>query len=514
MAQILADWAIQNTSASAMDPSFGGGIFFTACQKRLLALGQDTDSIKSQLYGVDLDAASFKNAGEMSIVPDNLIQSDFFEIQPEDHPLMDAIIGNPPYVRYQQWDAKGSRAHSIAAELGYPLTKLASLWAPFVLQMSRFLKVGGRLALVLPAELLYATYARPIQSFLSESFTSVRLALFETSVFEGAQEEIVLLFAEGFQQGTGPIALLQFHSLDDFDTDRLQNHARVLEPAMPLFALLADEEQVFYKDFCKLARPLSELASLDIGIVTGGNKFFIVKESVAVEGGFHPDGLAPILSKAGDVAGACVSESDYMGLLEADRPAHLISLNKSSPGEVLASFEKYLREGEDAGINGGYKCRVRYPWWAVPMLEAPDLFLTYVNGAFPRLAYNAFKARSTNSIHNLRMVDGKTNPQAFAVAFYNAGTLLSAELCGRSYGGGALKLEPSEGGRLMIPSFSPNLAEHLAEVDQLVREGQIDELLDLTDSLVLHPLGIGAVTCSRLRESWKKLQGRRRGRGG
>ena len=125
--------------------------------------------------------------------------SDFFDVAPADTPLFTANIGNPPYIRYQSWS--GERAHEIAAELGFKLTKLASIWAPFILHGCRFLAPGGRLGQVLPAELLHAQYARPVVRHLTESFREVTVALFDEAVFPGALEEVILLFADGYGEG-------------------------------------------------------------------------------------------------------------------------------------------------------------------------------------------------------------------------------------------------------------------------------------------------------------------------
>ncbi len=60
-----------------------------------------------------------------------------------------------------------------------------------------FLRTGGRLALVLPAELLSVNYAAPVRRFLLDHFAEVRVVLFEERVFPGVIEEVVLLLAEG-----------------------------------------------------------------------------------------------------------------------------------------------------------------------------------------------------------------------------------------------------------------------------------------------------------------------------
>ena len=65
-----------------------------------------------------------------------------------------------------------------------------------------FLAVGGRMGLVLPAELLSVNYAAPVREFLLRRFERVRLILFDERVFPGVQEEVVLLLADG--HATGP----------------------------------------------------------------------------------------------------------------------------------------------------------------------------------------------------------------------------------------------------------------------------------------------------------------------
>ena len=60
-----------------------------------------------------------------------------------------------------------------------------------------FLAVGGRMGLVLPAELLSVNYAASVREFLLRRFERVRLILFDERVFPGVQEEVVLLLADG-----------------------------------------------------------------------------------------------------------------------------------------------------------------------------------------------------------------------------------------------------------------------------------------------------------------------------
>jgi hypothetical protein len=104
----------------------------------------------------------------------------------------------------ETFDPARARACAAARRAGVSLTRLASSWAAFTVHAALFVKLGGRLGLVLPAELLSVNYAADVRRFLIERFACVQLVLFTERVFPGVQEEVVLLFADGY--GAGPAA--------------------------------------------------------------------------------------------------------------------------------------------------------------------------------------------------------------------------------------------------------------------------------------------------------------------
>ena len=106
------------------------------------------------------------------------------------------------------------------------------------------------------------------------------------------------------------------------------------------------------------------------------------------------------------------------------------------------------------------------------------------------------------------------NSQALAAGFYNSLTLLSAELVGRCYGGGVLKLEPTEAEALLLPPIPDSAGDHLPEVDELLRAGNLAAVLDHMDRLLLvDGLGLTSRQVDALRSGAERLRGRRRTRG-
>ena len=95
-------------------------------------------------------------------------------------------------------------------------------------------------------------------------------------------------------------------------------------------------------------------------------------------------------------------------------------------------------------MDDAYKCRVRLPWWRVPLVKPADLLLTYMNADTPRLCTNRKSVYHLNSVHGVYLRKGlrQLGMDLLPLASLNSMTLLGAETVGRAYGGGMLKLEP------------------------------------------------------------------------
>lgn len=162
------------------------------------------------------------------------------------------------------------------------------------------------------------------------------------------------------------------------------------------------------------------------------------------------------------------------------------------------------------------------PWWRVPLVKPADVFLTYMNADTPRLSANRAKVHNLNSVHGLYL-----RPQlrglgieALPLAAINSMTLLGAEIVGRAYGGGLLKLEPR--GADLLPVPSPAAVEDARADLMAVREdvalhltcGQLVEAAAIVDEVLLvRRLGLGDSDLGALRDGRSELAARRTTRG-
>jgi hypothetical protein len=150
------------------------------------------------------------------------------------------------------------------------------------------------------------------------------------------------------------------------------------------------------------------------------------------------------------------------------------------------------------------------PWYAVPSIWTPHGFLFRQIYDFPRMVLNKAGATSTDTIHRITCKGEK--PERVISNTYTWLTAASAEIEGRSYGGGVLELEPTEAERLLMPAVL-NGAMPLAECDRLTRAGRLDDVLEENARIVLMGhMGLPKADCFLLRDIWTKMRDRRMAR--
>jgi adenine-specific DNA-methyltransferase len=179
--------------------------------------------------------------------------------------------------------------------------------------------------------------------------------------------------------------------------------------------------------------------------------------------------------------------------------------------EQFALPSAYLGMGEEWGLAARFKCRIRDPWYRVPVVPSSELLLSKRSHRFPRIVVNDANVVTTDTIYLGRPLTTEYSALDIAAVFHNSLSMLSAELEGRSFGGGVLELVPSEVGRLLLPKV-PNFGENLSGLDHVARVhgSDSDDLIDATDQLIARGRkGLTRPLLDRLREARGTLLQRR-----
>ena len=433
VAAALVRWVVRTGRERLLDPSCGDG--------RFLALHPYST-------GVDCDENATAAAGRAATHA-RVHCADFFDWAATASPRFDCAVGNPPFIRYQRFSGNTrQRALGLCAALGVRLSGLSSSWVPYLIVTASLLRPGGRMAFVVPAEIGHAPYAAPLLTWLVQRFADVRIMAIRRKVFAELSEDVWLLYADGFGgraqhfgfigvecfgfQPTPPKGTVQV-SVSEWQSWRCR-----LRPM-----LLPERIRSAYRSLLHShdSLVLGECATVGTGYVSGANDFFHLRPSQARQLGVPDTCLRPTVRRGRDLQGSAITAETVNQWRQRDAPNFLLALNARAP--LLESVRHHLNSAAGRAVRSRYKCRVRKPWYVVPNVIVPDLFLAYMSSAMPVLVANRAGCTCTNTVHAVRLFDG-ISPVRLQSLWNTALTALSCEIEGHPLGGGVLKLEPRE----------------------------------------------------------------------
>ncbi|MEE1372164.1 MAG: class I SAM-dependent methyltransferase [Parolsenella sp.] len=513
VARFLCDWAITSPRATVLEPSCGNGAISSCAVERLMSLGASKAETDAQVIGVELFE---EEASKAALLGGKIIAGDFFSFCKqggEFHGPFDAIVGNPPFIRYQDFaEEYRESAFELMRSYGFKPNRLTNIWLPFLVVCCHLLSDEGRLAMVIPAELFQVKYAAETRSFLMEHFQQINVITFKKLIFDGIQQEVVLLLAEKTADDQGGIrvieatdasslASLTSKSISDMPTKRK------LPGKMKWQGYYLSEDAL---DLLQEVKGLSgitqssALFDINVGLVSGQNSYFLQNKDNARTRQIEQSCVG-IISRSFQLNGLSLTNADFDRQIELQR--NVLLFLPTEDGLTSADVQ-YIKQGEEQGINKNFKCRVRKPWWRVPTSWKPDAFFYRQVGSYPRIVLNEAEVHTTDTLHKVRFADG-IDGKSVAVAFNNSYTFLWSELLGRSYGGGVLTFEPSEARELPVP-YNVSIQWDFEKADTLAREGKIEALLDYVDrKLLIEGLGLTQNDATELRRAWHTLRDRR-----
>lgn len=523
IADFLANWAIQSPDTRALEPSCGDGMVLEAAVKRLMAQGAPATSINAFVQGIEFDPLEAQKAQDrllaFGLQQIQINTGDFFaycQKYLQQGRTFDAVIGNPPFIRYQHFpENHRAIAFYLMQTAGLHPNRMTNSWVPFLVASTLLLSKSGRLAMVIPAELLQVNYAAELRYFLSQHYSYITLITFKKLVFDGIQQEIVLLLGERNGSEHTGIRTIELDGIDDL---LAYEHVVLSKDQLKEMDHSTEKWTMYFldKEELELLRRLKNhpglttagyVIDVDVGIVTGLNEFFVLNQEQVNTLELQPY-TQRIVGRSAHLPGLLFSEDDWLANVEKQSPAFLLNPPDEPFYRLPDKVKEYVSAGEEKGLNKGYKCRIRNRWYIVPTPWIPQAFMLRQIHSYPKIILNNAAATCTDTIHRVRLRNG-VPARTVTASFLNSLTFAFAEVTGRSYGGGVLELEPNEAEKLPLPLIGADLLD-LQQLDELLRDGDILAALDITDNVLLREgLGLSCEESRMLRAIWQKLRDRR-----
>jgi len=503
-AAMLAKWAIRSYDDTILEPSFGGCTILDAALNQLRSLGSSRP--EKQIFGFDVDESAFTYLRRLlgkSQNPQFSLQ-DFLKAPPG-RLAVTTIIANPPFVSYHRMNkAQRDTVRSWRERYAPSFAMTASLWAYFLVHSLSFLKPNGRIAFILPSAAISSDYAQPIMQMLEDRFARLMLYRMNEQLFiqAGAEERTVVLLADRYlnnehikaQRSECTVASLDelYQFLDSTDsnaqsTNRGTNNFSSVDRADRVL-----REATARGTLCRLG----DTVNITIGEVIGDTNYFVKQRYEWEALGIPSRQLQPIVTRMRQLTGLRVTKREVSALYGG------IPLLLSVQGwKIAKSIQRYLDSYPLKDRSNNKTFGKRNPWYQVSYDSTAVAFIGSLSHESPKVVLNSAGVSCANGLYKLTPKSSQVRHSWIAVASLTTLFRYSAELQARIRGSGALKLEPSDVAKLLVPTNAAGFDGAatrmlLARLDSLVRQGEYESATREADDALL--LRTGALTVSQL----------------
>lgn len=459
VAQAMVTYAAQGMEG-VFDPGVGRGAFARATEDVA-----ELDGRSLAFAGSEVDSeilASLRQEEPDSVWLGKVRREDF--MRRKSFPKGLGVVANPPYIRHHRLGSE--RKAELRALLAKEAPDLrldgrAGLHVYFLIHALALLRPGGRLAFIVPADVAEGVFSQALWAWIGQHYALDAVWRFapEATPFVGVDTNPLVLCLraappeKNFVQATihRPDGLaLRAWVASGYPprrsaaiTARSVPLALALEQGVGRDPALVPVDEVRLGDLVKIIR----------GIATGDNDFFFMTAAQATERQLPTHVLVRSVGRTRDVPSDTLTAADLDVLEAKGRPTWLLNLDRQVPVADATAIEAYLTQGVAKGLPQRALVSQRNPWYRMEKREAPPWLFAYLG------------RRDTRFIRNLAGVVPLTgflcvyprlsDPDFLAAlgrALNDPRTLQDLARVGKTYGGGAVKVEPRGLERLPIPA--------------------------------------------------------------
>lgn len=449
----MAAWVIAEHPAILFDPAIGPGTFFAAAREA---------GFPGDFAGFEVDDIVLAESYKLGLKPSELrdtIVGDFIGQQiGRSYP---AIISNPPYIRHHRLSEEQKKElHQLSKHcLGFSLDGRVGLHIYFLLKCLDHLAPNGRLAFLLPADVCEGVSSTAVWKRLGEKYRIDAVVTFgESAAPFPSVDTNAMLFLLSHRQPSKQVRWLRIlkpdskaimAALDGAATD--QGDALTIQHRN-LDELLATGLSRPPRTNGLAGVPLSAFARVVRGIATGANEFFFLTAEQVRKHCLDKSRFKRAIGRTRDCPSDIVTREDLEKLDRAGRPTWLLSLGKEPEQDLPATIRNYLKIGEQMGLPTRSLIETRKPWYRMEERTVPGLLFAYLGRRDCRFILNrAGAVPLTGFLCVFPWDESETYVRKLWLALNHKDTQANLVFVGKSYGGGALKVEPRQLDALEIP---------------------------------------------------------------
>ncbi len=291
------------------------------------------------------------------------------------------IIGNPPYINKKLMKEDDiEKARNICVEAGLKETIMQNMWLAFVVGACRLLQPGGSIFFVLPMEFLQVQYAEKLRGYLEKLFNIIHIIVFKKAMFLEIEQDVCLVYLTNNDCTERHIRYEVYEDCRK-KIPVQENSIRWNKPLKKWSnAVLSDDDISLLKNAMNRYSQIKNMGEIAPGIVTGGNRYFILPED-KVEEYQCKEYVLPIVQKASYISKDTIeiSEAVVNGIARGNKPVYLLNLSQEKDMQRLPiGLQVYLewageQEIGDKRLKDCYKCSNRIPWYGVPIVQKGEV---------------------------------------------------------------------------------------------------------------------------------------------
>ena len=483
----MVEYALAGKDGVLFDPAVGTGAFFRAAKavaaRRKLAVS---------LVGLEIDPATLSRAWEHGLTREDVasVTVGDFVLQPP-RTRFSAIVANPPYIRHHRLSSerKAQLRQLGVRTMGKPLDGRAGLHVYFLIQALLLLEADGRLAFIMPADTCEGKFAHDLWSWIGANFALDAVITFSpgASPFPDVDTNPLIflirkspprdkfLWVRCCHPGTSALRDWISRGLPKQSTNELDVIERELNEG--LITGLSRRPTSDYRG----KYMLGDFAYVMRGVATGANDFFLMTAQRAELLKIPREYFVTAIARTRDVSGEAVTTRTIELLESKGRPTLLLSLSGDDVTTFPEPVRRYLQEGERLRLPERPLISQRKPWYKMESRTPPPFLFAYLGrrclrfirniaGVIPLTGFLCVYPKVTDEAHIEQVWKMLNHPD----------TIANLPLVGKSYGSGAIKVEPRSLEHLPIP-------DHVVEQSNLPLQRRLLEP-GVTLQAAHHPL--------------------------